>query len=57
MHLKAAISNVIIKCDGKEFKADESKMYEGLIEKDKGNYRLEIRNELGMGQWRLCYKG
>lgn len=44
---KAAISNVIIKCDGKEFKADESKMYEGLIEKDKGNYRLEIRNEWG----------
>lgn len=46
---KAAISNVIIKCDGKEFKADESKMYEGLIEKDKGNYRLEIRNEWGWG--------
>ena len=44
---KAAISNVIIKCDGKEFKADESKMYEGLIEKEKGNYRLEIRNEWG----------
>lgn len=46
---KAAISNVIIKCDGKEFKADESKMYEGLIEKNKGNYRLEIRNEWGWG--------
>lgn len=46
---KAAISNVIIKCDGKEFKADESKMYEGLIEKEKGNYRLEIRNEWGWG--------
>lgn len=46
---KAAISNVIIKCDGKEFKADESKMYEGHIEKDKGNYRLEIRNEWGWG--------
>lgn len=46
---KAAISNVIIKCDGKEFKADESKMYEGLIEEDKGNYRLEIRNEWGWG--------
>ena len=46
---KADISNVIIKCDGKEFKADESKMYEGLIEKDKGNYRLEIRNEWGWG--------
>ena len=46
---KAAISNVIIKCDGKEFNADESKMYEGLIEKDKGNYRLEIRNEWGWG--------
>lgn len=44
---KAAISNVIIKCDGKEFNADESKMYEGLIEKEKGNYRLEIRNEWG----------
>ena len=24
-------------------------MYEGLIEKDKGNYRLEIRNEWGWG--------
>lgn len=46
---KAAISNVIIKCDGKVFAADESKMYEGLIEKDKGNYRLEIRNEWGWG--------
>ena len=46
---KAAISNVIIKCDGKEFKADESKMYEGLIEKYKGNYRLEIRYEWGWG--------
>ena len=46
---KAAISNVIIKCDGKEFEADESKMYEGLIEKEKGNYRLEIRNEWGWG--------
>lgn len=44
---KAAISNVIIKCDGKVFAADESKMYEGLIEKEKGNYRLEIRNEWG----------
>lgn len=44
---KAAISNVIIKCDGKVFTADESKMYEGLIEKEKGNYRLEIRNEWG----------
>ena len=44
---KAAISNVIIKCDGKVFAADESKMYEGLIETEKGNYRLEIRNEWG----------
>ena len=45
---KIAISDVVVKCDGKEIKTDLSKMYEGDIE-GKGNYRLEIRNEFGYG--------
>ena len=45
---KMAISDVIVKCDGKEITTDQSKMYEGNIE-GKGNYRLEIRNEWGYG--------
>ena len=45
---KMAISDVIVKCDGKEITTDQSKMYEGNIE-GKGNYRLEIRNEYGYG--------
>ena len=40
------IKNVIIKCDGKEFKSDASKMYFGDIE-GRGTLRLEIRNEYG----------
>lgn len=45
---KMAISDIIVKCDGKAINTDLSKMYEGDIE-GKGNYRLEIRNEYGYG--------
>ena len=47
---KMALSDVVVKCDGKEIKTDISKMYEGNIEGDKDNYRLEIRNEYGYGE-------
>lgn len=42
-----AFSDVKIALDGKEYKADMSKMLEGNIEDDKDNYRLEICNAYG----------
>ena len=42
-----AFSDVKIALDGKEIKADMSKMLEGNIEDDKDNYRLEICNAYG----------
>lgn len=42
------VKDVIIKCDGKVFPSDTSKMYFGDIE-GMGNLRLEIRNEYGYG--------
>lgn len=42
-----AFSDVKIALDGKEIKADMSKMLEGNIEDDKDNYRLEICNDYG----------
>lgn len=43
----AAITDVKIEADGKEIKSDLTKMYEGNIEADNDNYRLEIRNAYG----------
>lgn len=42
-----AFSDVKIALDGKEIKADMSKMLEGNIEDEKDNYRLEICNAYG----------
>ena len=43
------VKDVTIKCDGKVFPSDTSKMYFGDIE-SKNNLRLEIRNEYGYGE-------
>lgn len=55
---KMALSDVVVKCDGKEVKTiDFSKMYEGSIEGGKNdNYRLEIRNEWGYGDGEFATK-
>lgn len=55
---KMALSDVVVKCDGKEVKTiDFSKMYEGNIEGGKNdNYRLEIRNEWGYGDGEFATK-
>lgn len=44
---RAMISDVKIKIDGKDFKADQSKMYFGRIESQNTNLRLEICNSEG----------
>lgn len=44
---RAMVSDVKIKVDGKDFKADQSKMYFGRIESQNTNLRLEICNSEG----------
>lgn len=49
------VKNIIVKCDGKVFPTDESKMYFGDIE-GRNNLNLEICNVWGYGQGDFCTK-